>query len=143
MTKIYVKNVHAKSLNEPFLNIFPKFRKEWVEYINRKITVEHIFDLSLGMGIRRVKFCADVYFARNPQPPRRDIEKLFHSDFSIDTFYPLFLESWGNINKWLVKTIWRENFGVNYDSQQSTSKRPSQNTKVYLPATLIYQKKEV
>ena len=95
------------------------------------------------MGIHRVKFCADVYSAGNPQPHRVDIENLLHSDFSIDTFYPLLLESWENIIKWLVKTIWRENFGVNYDSQQTIPKRPPQNTKLYLPATLVGLKRSL
>ena len=91
------------------------------------------------MGILRAKFCADTYSAGNPQPTRSDVENLFHSDFSTDTFYTLFSESLENINKWLVKTIWRKKFGVNYDSQQSTPKTTvlPKNKKVYLTATLV------
>ena len=56
------------------------------------------------------KFCADFYSAGNPQPSAGDIKNLFHSDFPICILYPLLLGFWKNIKKWLVKTIWCEQF---------------------------------
>ena len=42
MPKFFTPNC----FNKPFLNIFLKFQKEWVEYTNGQLTVEQIFDIT-------------------------------------------------------------------------------------------------
>ena len=81
---IYAKIFTPNRFNKSFINISPRFQKEWVECINGKITVEQIFDITpRGLGIpRKVNICAEFY-STDPHP-QGEIKSMFHSDFPID-----------------------------------------------------------
>ena len=70
-------------------------------------------------------------------PLRSDIKNLFHSELPIYIFYPLLLEFWENIKKWVVKTISHAHFWCKLWFSAKAPKRPPQNTKMNLPTTLV------
>ena len=71
--------------------------------------------------------CADFYSGGSPQPPMGDIKNLFPQwspHLYVLPFYPLLLEFWKNIKKWLIKTFWRERFWRKLWFSVNAPKRP-------------------